>query len=138
MRSLLIATALCIPAAGSAQAIHAGVSHMVAIMDAPAFAFQAGAVRAGLPRVFSGLVAPVRLTEVQLKPAITPLPQGEVVLEYTVNTAGVPEDVHVVKPLGKVTDERVVEAVRRVRYAPGKLDGEPVATPMTLHVSLTR
>lgn len=138
MRSVLIATVLCIPAAGSAQAIHTGVSHMVAIMDAPAFAFQAGAVRAELPRIFSGLIAPVRLTEVELKPAVAPLPQGEVVVAYTVSTAGVPEDVHVVKPLGKQTDERIVEAVRRVRYAPGKLDGQPIATPVTLHVSLTR
>ena len=138
MRSLLVAAALCLPTLGSAQAVHSGVSHVVALMDAPAFAFQAGAVRAAMPRTFSGIIKPVRLTALQLAPQGAALPQGEVVVEYTVNTAGVPEDIHVVKPLGRDSDKAVVEAVRRMRYTPGQLDGQPVATPVTLHVALSR
>ena len=138
MRSLLIATILCLPSIGSAQAMHAGVSHAVALMDAPAFAFQASAVRAVQPRIFSGLIAPVRLSAVKLLPANAPLPLGEVVVQYMVNTTGMPEDIHIVKSSNKVTDQRVIEAVSRVRYEPGKLNGEPVATPVTLHVAFTQ
>ncbi len=138
MRSAIAAAVLCLPAIVSAQAVHTGVSHFVAAMDAPAFAFQASVIKADLPRIYSGLIAPVRLTSIQLMPAITPTPNGEVVVEYTVNTAGVPEDVHVTKPLELSTDQRVVDAVKRVRYTPGKLDGSVVAVPVTLHVAITR
>ncbi|MGI4853464.1 MAG: energy transducer TonB [Janthinobacterium lividum] len=138
MRSLLLATALCLPALGSAQAVHTGVSHMVALMDAPEFAFQGGAIRAGFPRVFSGIVAPVRLTGVELAPSGLPLPRGEAVVEYTVDAAGIPKDVHVVKPLSLAVDKRLVEAVSRVRYTPGTLDGMPVAVPVTLHIAFAQ
>lgn len=138
MRSLMLATALCLPALGSAQAVHTGVSHMVALMDAPEFAFQGGAIRAGFPRVFSGIVAPVRLTEVQLTPSGLPLPKGEVLVEYTVDTAGIPKDIHVAKPLGQDLNKRLVDAVSRVRYTPGTLDGMPIAIPVTLHVAFAQ
>jgi TonB family protein len=137
MRSVL-AAALFLPAALSAQAIHSGVSHLVASVDAPAFAFQTSAINASVPRVFSGLIAPVRLNALTLTPGIAPASKGEVVVEFTVNAAGVPKDVHVVQAMDKITNERVVAAVERIRYTPARLDGQKVAAPVTLHIAFNQ
>ena len=136
MRQVVAAAILALPSLVSAQAIHS-VSHQLASVEAPAFAFQAGALAAGTPRVFTGLIAPIRMTNLQLMPAVAPVREGEVVVGYTVDTAGVPEDVHVVKSLDESSNERVLEAVRKIRYTPGKLNGQAIETPVTLHVAFT-
>ena len=136
MRSAFAAALLALPTLVSAQAMHS-LSHQLASVEAPAFAFQAGAIKAGTPRIFTGLIAPIRMTNLQLAPAIAPVREGEVVVSYTVDTAGVPESVQVVKSLDESADSRVVAAVRKMRYTPGQLDGQPVDTPVTLHVAFT-
>jgi TonB family protein len=143
MRSVLAAAILAMPALLPAQALHTGVSHLVASVDAPAFAFQANAVQAGavqanavkaaVPHMYTGLIAPVRLNALKLAPASIPA-KGEVVVEYTVDKAGVPQNIEVKQALDKTTDERVVAAVRQIRYTPGKLDGQVVDVPVSLHV----
>src|ERR1700761_8227524 len=97
MRSVLAAAVLALPSLMSAQALHTGISHLVASVDAPAFAFQAGSINAVAPRVFSGLIAPVRLNSIKAIPGAAT--SGEVEVHYTVDTAGVPQNVEVVKPL---------------------------------------
>jgi TonB family protein len=134
MRSILAAALLVAPVMMPAQALHSNVSHLVASVDAPAFAFQASAVTAAAPHVYKGLIAPIRLNA--LKVAAAPTVSGEVVVEYTVDTAGVPQNVHVIKPLDKATNDRVVEAVNKVRYTPGTLNGTAVDVPVTLHVAI--
>jgi TonB family protein len=135
MRSILAAAALLVaPVLMPAQALHSNVSHLVASVDAPAFAFQASAVKAATPRIYTGLIAPVRLNA--LKVAASPAVSGEVVVEYMVDKAGVPQNVHVVKSLDNATNERVVEAVSKVRYTPGTLNGTAVDVPVTLHVAI--
>ena len=136
MRLALAAAILALPSLVSAQAIHS-VSHLVASVEAPAFAFQAGAIKAGTPRIFTGLIAPIRMTNLQLMPSLAPVRDGEVVVSYTVDTAGVPEGVHIVKSLDESANLRVVDAVRKMRYTPGQLDGQPVDMPITLHVAFT-
>jgi TonB family protein len=136
MRKVLVATLLALPSLVSAQAIHS-VSHMLASVEAPAFAFQAGALKAGTPRIFSGLIAPIRVTNLQLAPSAVPVRQGEVVVGYTVNTSGATENVHIVKSLDESANARVIEAVRKMQYTPGQLDGQPVDMPITLHVAFT-
>ncbi len=135
MRSVLAAAVLAMPALVSAQALHTGVSHLVASVDAPEFAFQASALHAAAPRVFTGLIAPVRLSAIQLAPGAV-VAKGEVTVEYTVDADGVPQNVHVVKPMNQAVDARVVAAVQKARYTPGKLNGQPIAVPVTLHVAL--
>ena len=137
MRLAFAAAILALPSLVSAQAVHS-VSHMLASMEAPAFAFQAGALSAGTPRVFTGLIAPIRTTNLQLAPSIVPVRDGEVVVSFTVDTAGAPENVQVVKSLDESTNSRVVAAVRKMHYTPGQLDGQPIATPVTLHVAFTK
>jgi TonB family protein len=136
MRTVIAAAILALPTLVSAQAMHTGVSSLVASVDAPAFAFQAGAVSAAAPRVFTGLIAPIRLNALTLAPSKVPAPAGTVVVEYTVDATGVPQNVQVVNAADKETGERVAAAVRNVRYTPGKLNGQPVAVPVTLKVAL--
>ena len=90
-----------------------------------------------MPRMFTGLIAPVRLTSLNLLPVAAPATE-EVVVTYTVNTAGIPEDVQVVTPAGHGADATVIDAVRKLRYTPGQLSGQPVAMPVTLHIAFTR
>jgi TonB family protein len=138
MRSILAAAVLFVaPVVMPAQALHANVSHLVASVDAPAFAFQASAVNAAAPRIYTGLIAPVRMNALKLAASPTAV-SGQVTVEYTVDTAGVPQDVHVVKALDANTDERVVTAVRQIRYTPGTLNGTAVAVPVTLHVAINQ
>lgn len=136
MRQVIAAAILVLPSLVSAQAVHS-ISHQLASVEAPAFAFQASALKAGTPRVFSGLIAPIRMSNLQLAPSVAPVRDGEVVVSYTVDTAGVPENIHVVQSLDATANNRVVEAVRKMRYTPGQLDGQPVDTPVTLHVAFT-
>ncbi len=135
MRKVLAAAILAIPSILSAQAVHTGISHLVASVDAPAFAFQASAVSAAAPRVFSGLIAPIRLNALTLAPSRFDN-TGKVTLEYTVDAAGFPQNIKVVDAADKATADRVVAAVRNIRYTPGKLDGVAVAVPVVLHVDL--
>ena len=135
MRSILAAAVLlAAPVMMPAQALHSNVSHLVASVDAPAFAFQSSAVMAAAPRIYTGLIAPVRINALKL--SASPVVSGEVVVEYTVDKAGVPQNVHIVKPLDGATDIRVVDAVTKVRYTPGKLNGAAVEVPVTLHVAI--
>ena len=55
---------------------------------------------------------------------------GSVTLEYTVDTHGEPRDIHVVEatPPG-VFDQAAINAMRRWRYTPVKVDGAPVDVP---------
>jgi len=139
MRKVLAAAILALPMFASAQAMHTGVAHLVASVDAPAFAFQTSAVAAAAPRVHTGLIAPIRLTALTLAAGRTPaLPAqpGTVTVEYTVDTAGVPQNVKVLNAADKETGDRVAAAVRNVRYTPGKLNGQAVAVPVTLKVDV--
>jgi TonB family protein len=60
---------------------------------------------------------------------------GSVLLTYTVDTSGVPRDVHVIEatPLG-VFDDAAISAVRRWRYAPVVVNGTPVEVPVRTRV----
>ena len=136
MRSVLAAAILAVtPLAANAQAMHTGVSHLVASMDAPAFAFQASAIKAG-PRVFTGLVAPIRMTQLKLAGDLHAVHSEEVTMQYTVNPEGVPQNVKVVSAADALTAARVEKAVSELRYKAGTLNGQPVDVPVTLHVAL--
>jgi hypothetical protein len=133
MRKFLVAAILAVPALAPAQALHTGIAHLVASVDAPSFAFQAAAVNAAAPRVFTGLIAPIRLNALTLAPGAA---AGKVTVEFTVNAAGVPEDVVVKDAADKATADKIAAGVEKMRYTPGKLDGQVVAVPVVLHIAL--
>ncbi len=60
---------------------------------------------------------------------------GTVLLSVVVDEHGVPQDIHVVRPLGLGLDEKAVEAVQRWRFRPGIRNGKPVRVRATIEVS---
>ena len=81
-------------------------------------------------RVSTGVIAPKLLSSGHLSIPISatddPLyGDAEVGLTLTVDEKGEPQDVKVVKSLGPVWDERVVDVIRKAHFKPGTVDSEP-------------
>ena len=65
------------------------------------------------------------------------IPQpAEVSLTLNVDETGKPQDIQVVKSVNKDLDARVVEAVRKLQWRPGKLDNQAIPVDMTLDVNV--
>jgi TonB family protein len=65
-----------------------------------------------------------------------PPPAGEVAIEVTIGTDGVPKDLRVVRSVHPVLDELALAAVGRLRYDPATLDGKPVEVVQTLTIPI--
>jgi TonB family protein len=59
---------------------------------------------------------------------------GYVTMSLTIDDDGMPNDVHVVTPLGLGLDESAVSCMGKSRYSPARKDGKPV--PLKMNVSL--
>ena len=59
-------------------------------------------------------------------------------LSFTVDSKGQAENVKVTKSISPYWDARVVEAIQKSHFKPGKLDDQAVAIDMNLVVSLMR
>jgi TonB family protein len=60
---------------------------------------------------------------------------GSVMLSVVIDEHGIPQDIHVVRPLGLGLDEKAVEAVQRWRFRPGLRNGKPVRVRASVEVS---
>src|SRR5580698_8746221 len=60
---------------------------------------------------------------------------GTVTLSLTVNDDGIPNDIHVLTPVGLGLDESAVSCMRQSRYSPAEKDGKPV--PFKIDVPLS-
>jgi TonB family protein len=94
-------------------------------------------------RVSTGVIAP------KLEQAISlAMPDGlskafipadsKLELSFTVDTQGHAENVKVTKSISPYWDARVVEAIQKSHFKPGKLDDQAVSVDMNLVVSLMR
>ncbi len=63
---------------------------------------------------------------------------ARVILSFTLDKTGSPQNIQVVHPLTQPIDARVVEAVRHFRWTPAVLDNQPVAIDMNLIVQVQR
>jgi TonB family protein len=62
--------------------------------------------------------------------------QGEDIISVIIDAQGLPEDVHVVRPLGMGLDEKAVDTLKRARFIPALRNGrEPVPVSVELAVS---
>ena len=62
--------------------------------------------------------------------------QGRVFVSFTVNEAGLVENVGIVKGVSPSLDAETVAAVRKLKaFSPGRLDGEPVAVSFMLPIT---
>jgi TonB family protein len=83
-----------------------------------------------------GVVPPVALTQCR-QPEYTAEARlahlaGVVTMSLTVDDDGIPNEIHVVSPLGLGLDENAVACVRQSRYSPAEKDGKPVPLKMTV------
>ena len=60
---------------------------------------------------------------------------GSVLVSLVVDANGLPQDIHVVRPVGLGLDEKAVEAVTQWRFHPGTKSGRPV--PILAQVEVT-
>ena len=61
--------------------------------------------------------------------------QGTVVLQFIVDSNGLPQNVEVVKPIGYGLDQNAVESVRQYRFKPAMKNGRPVPAYLTVVVN---
>jgi hypothetical protein len=92
-------------------------------------------------RVSTGVIAPEILDAEHLTVPVSAtdfLVPGDAVvgLSLTVDQAGHPQDVKVVKSLNPVWDARVVEAVNHAHFKPGSIDTESIPVKMNLTVTI--
>jgi TonB family protein len=60
--------------------------------------------------------------------------EGICAVSLVVDVHGVPQDVHVVRPLGMGLDESAIRAVRQYRFSPAINNGKPIAVKGTVNV----
>jgi TonB family protein len=66
------------------------------------------------------------------------LDDSMVVLKLNVDEQGKPEDIQIVNTVNPTFGADVIDAVRQFRWRPAKLDNQPVATDLTLHLLVKR
>jgi TonB family protein len=57
------------------------------------------------------------------------------VVSFRVDESGAPQNVHLVKSVSQIVDERVMAAVRQYRFVPGTLDDQNVPVDVNLVIS---
>ncbi|MFW6348134.1 MAG: energy transducer TonB [Cyclonatronaceae bacterium] len=57
--------------------------------------------------------------------------EGRVIVEYIVNTEGIPEGIEVITTSSGIFNRAAVSALGKMRFTPGLQDGEPVEVQMT-------
>jgi protein TonB len=60
--------------------------------------------------------------------------QGKVYLLVYINESGGVDDVKVVKGIGAGCDEAAIDAIKKASFTPGKMNGTPVKTKLSLPV----
>ena len=61
--------------------------------------------------------------------------QGEALVTVIVDEKGLPQNPHVVRPIGMGLDEKAIEAVKEYRFTPAMKDGKPVPVYMTIAIN---
>ena len=94
-------------------------------------------------RVSTGVIAPKLAEQVSIS-----MPDGiskafipsdsELKLSFTVDSAGQAQNVKVTKSISPYWDARVVDAIQKSHFTPGKLDDQAIPMNMNLVVSLTK
>ena len=110
---------------------HASSSTDDATVSTPAF------------RVSTGVIAPILIGNLAvqipsgLPQSFAPL-DSQVALTLTVDESGQPQNVKVVKSSNPYWDARVVAAVQKSHFKPGKVDNTPIPVDMNLTVNIAR
>ena len=91
-------------------------------------------------RISTGVVWPKLISEPVFRVSSSDfmganLATEKVIVSYTVDETGKPQNVHLTKSANQVVDERVMNAVRQYRYLPATLNNQKVAVDINLEVN---
>ena len=91
-------------------------------------------------RISSGVVWPKLISEPNFMVSSSDfmgrnLATEKVIVSFTVDESGTPQNVHLTKSVNSIVDERVLKAVRQYRYAPATLNGQKVSAHIDLQVN---
>lgn len=94
-------------------------------------------------RISSGVVWPKLISEPSFKISSSDfndlnLAAHQVIVSFTVDESGKPQNVHLTKSVNPMLDERVLNAVRQYRYLPATLNSQKVAVDINLEVNFAR
>lgn len=93
----------------------------------------------GVYRVGGGISAPIPINDVEAEfsdEARRAKYQGVCLVALIVDAQGMPQNVHVIRPLGMGLDEKAIEAVRKYRFKPAMKNGKtPVPVMVTVEVN---
>ena len=90
-------------------------------------------------RISSGVVWPKLISEPNFKVSSSDfmgmnLETQKVIVSFTVDESGTPQNVHLTKSANPFVDERVLNAVRQYRYLPATMSGQKIAVDVNLEV----
>jgi TonB family protein len=93
-------------------------------------------------RISGGVIWPKLISEPNFRVSSSDfmglnLATQQVVVSFTVDETGKPQNVHLSKGANPIVDERVLNAVRQYRYAPATLNGQKVAADINLEVNFS-
>ncbi len=60
---------------------------------------------------------------------------GIVLVNFVVDSKGLPQNVHVLKGVGHGLDAKAVEAVKQYKFRPAMESGQPVPVPLNVEVN---
>ena len=94
-------------------------------------------------RISSGVVWPKLISEPSFKISSSDFEDlnpaaHQVVVSFTVDETGKPQNIHLAKSVNPVVDERVLNAVRQYRYLPATLNNQKVAVDINLEVNFAK
>ncbi|MHB1700056.1 MAG: TonB family protein [Acidobacteriaceae bacterium] len=94
-----------------------------------------------VPRISTGVVAPKLIHAVDIATDRDLLWRFSdanriVVVQMTVDEAGNPRDLKIMKSTEPELNENVLTAVRQYRFKPGTVSGQPTAVPVTLEITV--
>jgi len=121
MRKLIAASLLVLPTLMHAQQ---GSSKMLA----------AAAVTPKI-NVFSGMIAPERINNLDMATFAGLTSAKPIKVSYTVDAEGFPKDIQVLEAPNAAISAKAVEAVSKLRYHPGKLNGQAVNFPVIANLT---
>ena len=126
MRKLIAASLFVLP-----TLMHAQQSPVRA--EAPKMMAAAAAVAPKVP-AFTGIIAPKRITDID-RAVFVGLTSQPVVARFTVDAQGVPQNI-VVEGTNDAAAAKISDAVAKLRYQPGKLNGQGYDFPVVLKFDL--
>lgn len=98
-----------------------------------AYSFNDGAVAETAPKLVQASPLTLSLRDMESESA-----EAKVVLQMTVDLAGIPQNVKVIHSGGAALDKRALESVNQYRFKPATQNNVPVEAPVTIEIKIKK